>query len=134
MAEKKKILIVDDEEAFVRLIKLNLEETGRYEVRTETKGAEALAAARTFKPDLILLDVVMPDMNGPEVALKIKADESIRQIPIVFFTAAVLKEARESIQKTDISWLPFIEKPISAKELVAYIEQNLRTLKNKFAD
>src|SRR5205809_734888 len=57
----KRLLLVDDEEPFTRLVKLNLEQTGRYTVRIENDGAKALATAREFAPDLILLDVIMPD-------------------------------------------------------------------------
>lgn len=66
--KEKKILIVDDEEDFTKLIKLNLERTGEYEVEIENGGLRGLAAAREFKPDLILLDILMPDMEGGEVA------------------------------------------------------------------
>ena len=61
---RKRILVIDDEASFTRNLKLNLEETGEYEVREENKGTEGLTAAREFRPDLILLDVIMPDMAG----------------------------------------------------------------------
>jgi CheY-like chemotaxis protein len=76
---KKRILLIDDDPSFTRLLKLNLEETGAYEVRTENRGTAALTAAREFKPDLILLDVVMPDMGGGDVAFQIGADRNVRR-------------------------------------------------------
>jgi len=89
---KKKILVVDDNESFVKTLKANLEQTGRYEVSTGTKGSEVLAAAKSFRPDLILLDILMPDVDGGTVGNRLKADESIKDIPLVFLTAAVTKE------------------------------------------
>src|SRR6185503_21291437 len=72
--EKKRVLIIDDEASFARMVKLNLEKSGEFEVRVENKPTYALAAAREFKPDLILLDVIMPAMDGGDVANQIKRD------------------------------------------------------------
>ena len=68
--------------------KVKDEETGAYEVRQENTGADGLATAREFKPDLILLDVTMPDMNGGDVALQIEADRNLKNTPIVFLTGS----------------------------------------------
>ena len=68
---KKKILVVDDEAGLTRMIKANLERTGKYEVRTENMGSRAMAAAREFRPDLMFLDVMMPDMSGDDVAARL---------------------------------------------------------------
>ncbi len=88
----KKILVVDDEPSITSLLKLNLEKTGAYTVRVENEGAQALPAARQFKPDLVLLDVMMPDLDGGDAAAQIRADPLLRDVPIVFLTAAVKKE------------------------------------------
>src|SRR2546426_9664701 len=88
----KRILVVDDETSITHLLKLNLQKTGRYTVRTENQGAKALAAAREFEPDLILLDVMMPDLDGGDVAAQIRGDAALKNIPIVFLTAVVKKE------------------------------------------
>src|SRR6185295_3918644 len=87
--EKKRILIIDDEASFTRMVKLNLEKTGQFDVRAENRAAGALAAAREFKPDLVLLDVIMPTMDGGDVARQIQNDRSLRGTPIVFLTATV---------------------------------------------
>lgn len=121
---RKKILIIDDEEFFTKLVKLNLEKTGRYEVRAENKGAQGLVSAREFKPDLILLDIMMPDMEGSEVIVQLKNDASTRDIPVVFLTAVVKKEEVESGCGL-IGGHPFIAKPISTSELINCIEKNL---------
>ena len=120
----KKILIVDDEVGFTRLIKLNLEQTGKFEVKTENQGSQALNTARDFKPDLILLDIIMPDMDGSTVANQMKNDPSMKNIPILFLTALV--KERE-IQSTDgtIGGFNFISKPITTEELVGNIEKVL---------
>ncbi|MFH0790574.1 MAG: response regulator [Candidatus Omnitrophota bacterium] len=123
--EKRKILIVDDEETFVRMVKLNLESTGKYEVRTETKGGNALSAAKQFHPDLILLDIVMPDMEGSAVAEQIMGDDEAKNIPIVFLTALVTqKEIGTSC--VFIGNHPYIAKPVSSSDLINCIEKNIR--------
>src|SRR5678815_5420661 len=78
---KKRILIVDDEVPFTRMVKLNLEKTGAFEVRAENRATYAVAAAREFKPDLIILDVIMPGMDGGDVQNKLKRDRSLRHTP-----------------------------------------------------
>ena len=72
--EPKRILIIDDEPSMTRMIRLTLEMTKRYQVREENNAMHALATAREFKPDLILLDVIMPGVDGGELARRIKAD------------------------------------------------------------
>ena len=82
----KKILAVDDERHIVRLVEVNLQRAG-YEVVTAFDGREALEKARTEKPDLIVLDVMMPYMDGPEVLQKLKADPETRDIPVIMLTS-----------------------------------------------
>jgi len=120
----KKILVVDDESSITRLLKLNLEKSGMYVVRAENLGAGCLPAAREFQPDLILLDVMMPDMEGGDVAALLKADPILKDIPIVFLTAVVKKEevkARHGM----IGGFPYIAKPLNVKGVMDVIEQHL---------
>lgn len=120
--EKKKVLIVDDETSITTVFKMVIEKTGKYEVLTETKGSHALAAAKQFKPDLILLDIVMPDIDGGEVADQIKADEEIKDTPIVFVSAALTKnEAKE--QGAIPGRHPILAKPVPVEELIGAIEK-----------
>lgn len=121
---KRRILIIDDEASFTSLLKLNLEDTGAYDVSVENRGKRGLAAAREFKPDLILLDVVMPDKDGGDVASQIKADQKVKDTPIVFLTAAVAKEEVDS-EGGIIAGNPFIAKPVDMKELMGCIERNI---------
>src|SRR5207249_3944002 len=92
---KKRILLVDDEKSFTNLLKLNLEETGNYDVRVENWAEDAYGAAKEFKPDLVLLDIIMPRMPGGNVAAQIKKDPALKATPIVFLTAAVRKHQVE---------------------------------------
>ena len=85
----RKVLLVDDEEGFTTLLKMNLERTGEYEVRAENSSVMALSAAKAFKPDAILLDVVMPVMDGGDVQAQFEADPELKDIPIIMLTALV---------------------------------------------
>src|SRR5256885_6808592 len=86
---RKRILVVDDEIGFTRLLKLTLEQTNDYEVRVENRPERALSAAREFRPDLVLLDVVMPRMFGADVAAGLRADGRLESTPVLVFTATV---------------------------------------------
>ncbi|MGB5736640.1 MAG: response regulator [Thiohalocapsa sp.] len=120
----KKILLVDDEVALTRIIRLNLEQTGRFEVREENRGSNALRAARAFKPDLILLDVMMPDMDGDAVAEQLAEDPELCRIKYVFLTAIVTKSETGS-GATEISGQTFLAKPVKRDELLAVVDELL---------
>jgi CheY-like chemotaxis protein len=124
MSEKKRILIVDDESALTMLVKLNLEKTGRYEVREENHAIKALAAAKAFKPDLVLLDVMMPDLDGGDVLAQLKGDPQFKDVPVVFLTATVLKEEVDK-KGGSIGGYPFIPKPFRGEVLLDRIEKML---------
>jgi len=121
---KKRILIVDDEVSFGRMVKLNLEKTGEFEVRAENKASYALAAAREFKPDLIILDVIMPNMDGGDVQGQIRRDRQLKHTPIIFLTATVSKrEAGEG--GLNSGGALFLAKPVTVETLVARIKEHL---------
>ena len=121
---KKRILVVDDEPALTRMVKLNLERTGNYEVRTENQGSMAVQAAREFKPDLIFLDVMMPDMTGDEISAQLKEDEELSRIKFIFMTAIVTRDETENMG-TNIGGNEFLAKPVKTNELLASIERVL---------
>ncbi len=121
---KKKILVVDDEVVLTKMVKMNLERTGGYEVRTENKGSAALQAARDFKPDLIFMDVMMPDMSGDTAIAEIKEDPNIGSTPYVFMTAIVSKTETEEMGSS-IGGNEFLAKPVKTKELIETIERIL---------
>jgi DNA-binding response OmpR family regulator len=117
----KRILIVDDEPDMTFLVRLNLQKTGRFEVQEENRSVQAIDVAREFKPDLILLDVMMPDLDGGDVLALLKDDPDLKNIPVVFLTATVLKEEVNS-NKGTIGGYPFISKPFEVDTLVARID------------
>ena len=121
---KKRILVVDDEEGFGRMVKLNLEETHEYEVWAETKGSRGFLAAKEFKPDLIFLDVIMPDMGGEEVARQLMTDFSTKNIPVVFLTG--MADGNE-LDTNDILLRkrPVLAKPATLDEIISCIERCL---------
>ncbi|MCF7990411.1 MAG: response regulator [Thiohalocapsa sp.] len=121
---QKKILLVDDEQALTRMMRLNLEQTGRYEVREENRGANAVRAAREFMPDLIFLDVMMPDMGGDEVAEQLKEDPTLKHIRYAFLTAIITKR-ETGTGAAEISGETFLAKPVKREELLAVVEELL---------
>ena len=128
--EKKRVLIIDDEPGFTRMVKLNLEKTGFFEVREENKATYAIAAAREFKPDLILLDVIMPTMDGGDVAAHIKNDRLLKDVPIVFLTATVSRSEAGDVGLNSGGEL-FLAKPVSVESLIKCINDNTRKAPSK---
>jgi CheY-like chemotaxis protein len=121
---KKKILIVDDEVSITKLLKFALERSERYLVQTQNEGKGALTAVRSFLPDLILLDVNLPDMTGGEIEAQLQEDASLKAIPVVFLTGMV---SQEEIQEgLTISGRPALAKPIDLEKLVDCVEKNLK--------
>ena len=125
-SSKKKILIIDDEDSFTKLFKLNLEKTGGYEVQEENKASQAIETAKKFKPDLIILDIIMADADGSEVASLLKMEKNLKDIPIIFLTAVVSREEIDSNSGGRIGGHPFIAKPADVEEIVVCIEKTLR--------
>jgi two-component system, OmpR family, response regulator len=119
--QPRRILIVDDESGFTRLLKLTLEGTKRYIVKEENDGSKALATARQFRPELILLDIVMPKMDGGDVARQIAADPILKTVKVIFLTAIVSQ--REQAGLEDIGGHPFMAKPVSLAALTEKIEE-----------
>lgn len=117
----KKILVVDDETAITRLIKLNLEATGNYAVFTENHGSRAIPAAREHLPDVLLLDIMMPDMLGSEVAEMMREDPELKHVKIVFLTA-MLKKGEEDLPAAHQETQRILAKPVSTQDLIAAIE------------
>lgn len=116
---KKRILIIDDEADFCKLVKMNLELTGDFEVEMATNGKQGLAYARKLKPDLILLDIMMPQTDGFKVLEELKADMDTVEIPVVMLTARGDEEFQ--IKASGLYNEAYITKPIETTELKAKI-------------
>ncbi|MGE5681291.1 MAG: response regulator transcription factor, partial [Bacillota bacterium] len=112
-----KILLVDDEPDIVEFLQYNLEQEG-FEVMTAFDGEEALLKAKT-EPDLIILDVMMPKMNGYEVCRRIRDNKNLAHIPVIFLTARSTE--LDEIKGLETGADDFIGKPISPKKLVARV-------------
>jgi two-component system KDP operon response regulator KdpE len=121
---KYKILAVDDEKRMVRFIQLNLEQDG-FQVVTAYNGKEALEQVRTQLPDLVLLDIMMPDINGFEVLKKIR---EVSNVPVIMLTAK--GEEDDRIQGLELGADDYITKPFSPRELVSRIRAVLRRTKS----
>ena len=117
---KKTILIVDDEEDFCFFVKLNLEQTGKFDVLTATSGAEGIKMAIKYQPDLILLDIIMPNMPGTQVAEELLNHKATKDIPIIFVTA-IVKRGEVGPRDDKIGGRYFIFKPVKLDELVSEI-------------
>ncbi|MDF2374743.1 MAG: response regulator [Verrucomicrobiales bacterium] len=85
----RKILLVDDEAGFTQLLKMNLEKSGDFEVTIENDSTKAIATARSFQPDVVLLDVVMPGMDGGDVQAQFQSDSILNRVPVIMLTALV---------------------------------------------
>jgi CheY-like chemotaxis protein len=121
---KKRILAVDDDPKITRLLRLTLEQTGDYEVREVNRASQAVAAAQEFQPDLILLDVLMPGLDGGSLAEHFRRTPAFLHIPIVFLTAAVTWEevhARHGV----VGGMPFLAKPVDFDEMLACLQKHL---------
>jgi sigma-B regulation protein RsbU (phosphoserine phosphatase) len=119
---KGNILVVDDTLANLRLLSGMLVEQG-YKVRSVINGRMALTATQAAPPDLILLDINMPEMNGYEVCERLKADEDTRDIPIIFISA--LDATEDKVKAFTVGGLDYITKPFQIEEVLARVETHL---------
>lgn len=121
---RKKILIVDDEAGFAMILKIALEETGEYDVQVEVNGLQGYKAAQEFKPDLVLLDIRMPDNSGPEVAAKIRENRELSGTSLIFISATPFEESVKHFNGK-IAGYPYITKPAGSDEIIHCIQQVL---------
>ena len=121
--EKPRILIVDNNSQFARSARLLLDQSGKYVACTVTDPRRALETARSFKPDLLLVDLIMPQEDGIEVATQLEADWALHGVPIVFLTSLITaEEAKDGRHVYGHRLLP---KPASSSQLFKLVEQNL---------
>lgn len=118
-----RILIVDDDVAHGRMMKTLLEQSGLYKVRVENNGTEALASAHAFLPNLVLLDVVMPEMDGGDVASTLRADPIFAHTPILFLTGLVSGDGVFGGRMS--GGFRFLGKPVRRVDLLAAVSSAL---------
>lgn len=121
--ERKKVVCIEDEPEMIDLVKLILGRKG-YDLTGAMGGREGLEAVRRIKPDLVLLDLMMPDMDGWEVYQQMKADEELMEIPVIVVTAkaqSIDKVLGLHIAKVD----DYVTKPFGPQELLQSIERVL---------
>lgn len=120
---KKKVLVIDDEENIVELLKMNLEGSG-YEVITGSTGMEAITQTNNTLPDLILLDLMLPDIDGIQICSMLRLNEKTKDIPIIMITAR--SEETDKVHGLESGADDYITKPFGIRELDARIKTVLR--------
>ncbi|MCW9705750.1 response regulator transcription factor [Fodinibius salsisoli] len=123
MANRKTILVVDDEQDLLDLIEYNLKKEG-FDVLKAENGLEGIEVAREHNPDLVLLDIMMPKMDGLEVVERMRGDKKLKQIPIIFLTAR--GDEKTEVEGLDKGGDDYITKPISTTKLISRIKAVLR--------
>jgi len=124
---KKKVLLVDDDRDFLEVTKIALEE-GNFEVATATNGKECLDKLDSFKPDVLILDIMMPEKSGFEICKEIKDSLKYNRIPVIMLTALKKKLGTTSYsvsQGLDLEAEDYIDKPVDPKELISRINKLL---------
>ena len=116
MPDKKRILLIDDEKDFCYFVKTDLEQTGEFDVITASDGEDGIRLAKEEKPDLILMDIVMPGMRGDTAAKLLSSDSRTKNIPIIFISGIIT----EREMPADIN---FIAKPVGTKRLIKSIKK-----------
>lgn len=122
---KARILMIDDEKDLGFFVKANLELVGDYEVLIATSGKEGLRSASWHKPDVILLDIMMPGMDGFEVLKKLKTDTKTESIPVIMLTAKTDDESK--ITAAGLYGDDYLIKPVEFKTLKARIDSALES-------
>lgn len=125
MITQRRVLLVDDDRGFTGMLKLSLETSANFRVRVENDPSRAVEAALDFRPDLILLDVIMHGKEGGEVAVEMHDCPELKRVPMIFLTATVTKLEVEEQKGGRIGGRRFVAKPIDLDELVRIIEENL---------
>jgi len=119
---KKKVLVVDDETDFLKILKINLEETNNYEVLTLSSANDIISQVHIFKPDIILLDILMPGITGIEACEMLNKDFMGVGIPIIILSA--LDKDVDKLKTFKAGVLDYLVKPIKKEDLISKIEKH----------
>lgn len=114
---KKKILVVDDDVDLVELIVEGLERDGRFDIRTANNGFDAGMQVKEFRPDLVILDVMLPDINGKEVCQRVRSDPAMDSVRIICISGMVEQDKVQSLR--DAGANDFMQKPFAIEDLLA---------------
>jgi len=115
-----RVLLIDDEPAFTRMLRLNLEDEEGLVIGQVNESATALTRALDFKPDIIFLDIVMPEADGGDVAMALRSNSKLKAVPIVFLSAIIPKREHQGVYSSGGDLL--LPKPVSAPQLMECIE------------
>jgi len=121
---KRRILVVDDDQSLTKLVTIFLSQTADYIVRVENNAAKAVSAAEEFRPDLILMDIAMPALDGGELASRMRANPALQSVPIIFLTGTVTREEVDD-NGGCIGGQRFLAKPFRAEDLIDCVVQEL---------
>ena len=121
--DQSRILIVDNSSNFTRSARLLLEQTGNYVACAVNDPRRALETARSFRPDLVLVDLIMPQADGPEVAAQLEADWALHGVPIVFVTTLITPEEARDVRR--INGHRIVAKPARRSDLLRIVEESL---------
>ncbi len=124
-AKPKRILVVDDESDVTELVAYHLKSKG-FQVETVNDPNGSIGAARSFVPDLVILDVMMPDLNGIQICRMLRADPKLKNVPVIFLTAKA--EENDRIQGLELGADDYICKPFSTKELILRVQSIIRRI------
>ena len=113
---KRKILIVDDDEELVELLKDAFEQDGRFDIRTANNGFDAGMFVKEFRPDLMILDVMLPDINGREVCVRVRTDKSLDEVRIICISGMVEAEKVAELRESGAN--EFVQKPFAIDKLM----------------
>lgn len=122
--DKKKVLVVDDEKDFLMILKLNLEQSGGYEVCSMPSAKDIVKRTQDFKPDIILMDVMMPEVDGIQACKMLNEDSYCSNIPIIIISA--LREDSDKLKAYKQGVVDYVTKPIEVNNLIAKIEKAIR--------
>jgi CheY-like chemotaxis protein len=119
---KIRVLVIDDEPAFVNLIRLNLEKTGQFTVRGESDPARWRDAIAEVHPHLLILDMMMPGLDGREILAILRREEATRRLPVIVLTALLQDSRIDAVSREGVL---FLAKPVSLKALLHCIDEHL---------
>lgn len=122
--KKKKVMVVDDEEDFGQILKLNLEQTGAYDVLILSSAKDIVLRVNDFKPDVILLDLLMPEIGGIEACQMLNADPVGSRLPIIAISA--LDKDTDKLKAYKVGIVDYLTKPVETGTIIEAIEKALR--------